>query len=176
MARKRLSLKKRASIRKTKQILGIPTSAKDERGFRGEEVVSRALAYFKRKKRIKTFSRVMKFSGDDLAGKDFIVTLPEGEILPLQVKTYYNQDEIASYLQRGIVPVVVRLFDGEGKRKLPSKLYEEAKREVKRAIEDFQRPKEEEEEKVVEEEKKKERVMGRISRIFSRIFQILLGK
>ena len=72
------------SIRRTKQMLGIPCSAKDKRGFEAENKVFKVLEKFKERKKkfpgrriIASFRRTMHYSLQDRKGKDFIVNFWE---------------------------------------------------------------------------------------------------
>lgn len=70
-----MTRKQKGRIKMTKRVLGIPTSAQDARGFEAENAVHQALEILQTEGTIPTFIRVMKFSGDDLRGIDFWVSL-----------------------------------------------------------------------------------------------------
>jgi len=146
LRQRRWSKKKRIAYKRTKQILGIPTSEKDARGFEAENAVEQALIVLREEGRIRNYFRTIKYSEDDLAGKDFIIRLLDEEILPLQVKTYYDQTEINSYLEKGIWPVIINLFNSEGQRKPFSKVKREAKKAILEVIANFEKEKERKEE------------------------------
>ena len=88
--RKRL----RRVIYRTIEIIGAVTkkavTGKQRRGFTAEERTSQTLRYWQKKKLIVDFRQTPPFSSEDIAKKDFIVTLLDGREVPIQVKNYCN--------------------------------------------------------------------------------------
>jgi len=133
-----MTRRQKREIKVTKQMLGIPTSAKDARGFEAESAVHQALEILQTEGMILTFTRVMKFSGDDMKGIDFWVSLSGPRRFPVQVKSYFNQEEIITYLERKIWVIILPLFDKDGNKKLYSLVEKEARKAVRKVIKDFQ--------------------------------------
>lgn len=125
--KRRLDEKTRMSIKRTQWILGIPATAKEERGLQAEQKVFQSLEYHKRKKtefpggrRIKEFMPTVHFSQDDREGKDVIVKFqvkfrPDDEVLPIQVRNWWTWQAERKFRKKGTCLVVVRPEEDEKK-------------------------------------------------------------
>ncbi len=111
----KLDEKTRASIRRTKQMLNIPCSGRDRRGFEAEDKVAYVLEKFKRRKKIFIGGRIisnvkktMHYSFDDKNGKDIIVEFKKNggngciEEIPIQVKNWIKSGLKEKYKKKGI--------------------------------------------------------------------------
>ena len=100
--------KKSGSLHKVKLILGIPTTPQDRRGFAAEEKAESALGYFARKRLITKYTRTVRYSPDDLDGKDFIVTLLDGRSIAIDVKNHHwSREKEQECRERGILLVTI---------------------------------------------------------------------
>jgi hypothetical protein len=117
--RRPLNRKARISIKRTRWILGIPTSAKDWRGLQAEQKIFQSLEYHQRKKtefpkgrKIREFTPVLHFSRDDREGKDIIAKFqvefqPDSETLPIQVQNWWSREAENEFREKGICLIAV---------------------------------------------------------------------
>ena len=98
-------LRKR-KIRWTERIidmkLGISENYKDQRGFIAEEMALKAGKYWQKKKVIRDILPAGRFTPDDLAKIDFVLKHLNGEILKINVKTYWTEDEEKKCREKGV--------------------------------------------------------------------------
>ena len=120
-------------------MLGVSTSAKEERGLQAEKKVLQNLKYHQRKKTefpggrmIKEFISNIHFSQDDQEGKDIIVKFqikfqPDIEVLPIQVQNWWTGEVEEEYRKKGICLIAIWLADQDGKLKMPDQIKKEAR-------------------------------------------------
>jgi hypothetical protein len=77
------------------------------RGEESEEKVCQALEELKVEGVIKNFGQSLKFSREDISGKDFLITTKDEKIIWIQVKSSFNPVEREKYQRKGIYYLVV---------------------------------------------------------------------
>ena len=86
--------KKRRGIQRTIEIIGAvakdAVTGKQRRGFKAEERAAQVLRYWQKKGFITAFRQTPPFSSEDMAKKDFIITLLDGREAPVQVNNHCN--------------------------------------------------------------------------------------
>jgi len=126
-ARRRLDRKTKISIKRTDWILGIPYSAKTQRGLAAEEQGLYGLKYHKKKKTeflggrvIVEITPTIHFSQDDRDGKDAFVRFqvkfqPDSEILPIQFQNWWSREAEAEFRKKRIC--LIAIWPNEDKNK-----------------------------------------------------------
>ena len=132
--RRRLNRKTRISIKRTLWILGVPTSAKCQRGLQAEQKIFQSLEYYKRKKiefpkerLIAEITPTVHFSQDDREGKDVLVKFqvkfrPDSEIVPIQFQDWWTREAEEEYREKGICLIAV--WPNEDKKKARERTFD----------------------------------------------------
>lgn len=105
--------KRRFGLRKTRMMLRVPETRKDQRSFAAEEVALKTALYWKKKKVIKDVTQTIRFSPDDLKGIDLIIEHLDGKILAIDVKTYWNEEEEEKCREKGVALLPVGPLEDE---------------------------------------------------------------
>jgi len=79
-----------------------------EKGEKSEEKVYRALEKLKQEEIIRDFGQTIKFSQEDLRGKDFVIITNDEKAIWLQVKSSFNPAKQKKYLRRGIYYIAIQ--------------------------------------------------------------------
>ena len=107
------------------------------KGEESEEKVRQALEELKAEGIIKNFGQSLKFYQEDLRGRDFLITIDNGRVIWLQVKSSFNAVDKEKYLRRGIHYIAVEQKTlGEIKKEILEILEKSRKRtKIKEKIE-----------------------------------------
>jgi len=96
----------RRGIRRVRKLLADftkePLTAKSRRGIEAEEKALNAARYWLKKKIVLEVRQTERFSPEDRAGKDLILTLLDGQELPIQVKDYCNFEAVQKCRENGV--------------------------------------------------------------------------
>lgn len=141
--------KRRRAIRRTRWVLGMPSSAKSQRGLLAEQAVFEALEYHRQKKtefpggrRIEKIVQTIHFSLEDQGGVDIIVyfridSQEEMEALRVQVQNWWTWEAEEEFREKGICLIVVWLFYPDRRPKTKEQIREEARKTTLSAISKF---------------------------------------
>jgi hypothetical protein len=77
------------------------------RGEDSEKKVFEILEELKTQGKIKNFGQSLKFSQEDISGRDFLIMTKDEKIIWVQVKSSFNQVEKEKYQRKGIHYLVV---------------------------------------------------------------------
>jgi hypothetical protein len=72
------------------------------RGEESEDKVLQILEELRKEGEIKDFGQSFRFSQEDSRGIDFLIITKDGKLIPLQVKSSFNQGDKGKYKGRGI--------------------------------------------------------------------------
>ncbi len=132
-------------IKRVRWILNIADSPETQRGLETERYVLQALGYYWKKKtefpggrRIIGVVPTGHFSADDQTGKDAFVEFQIGpqsdnEILPIQIRDWWEEGAERRFKENGICLIKISLFDRKGK-KTPDQIKKEARKRTLSAI------------------------------------------
>lgn len=94
-------------LHELKLMLGIPTTPQDRRGLEAEDKAEKALTCLREKGLIAQYIRTIRFSPDDLDGKDFIITFLTGDSVAINVKNHRWSRQEKVYQKKGILLVTI---------------------------------------------------------------------